>query len=185
MYIDVQENTPESDEMLLSELAPSASISDIDLFQCAVVHSSRKATTQACQTMRPTDDQRGGESSSRESSQSASDSPPPSNSVHASSSNTSHSQNTGSDTTTSNRGDFTSTLSVESIKENQFLMLCTNADEYLIDLTQINVTNIKDDEYLFFKIREAYKSLQHNNFSAFSLWHPTSVEIVKVRIASQ
>lgn len=67
-----------------------------------------------------------------------------------------------------------------SVPEKRFILLCINAKNFEIKLKHINVTYAKDDQFLFFKIREAYKELRGKRFGAFSLMLPASVQVIKV-----
>ena len=74
-----------------------------------------------------------------------------------------------------------STSPIKAMPEKRFLLLCINDSRYFINLKQINITNIDDDQFLFFRIREAYRQLK-GKLWAFSLMLPVSVEIVKFEL---
>ena len=79
-----------------------------------------------------------------------------------------------------NRNNSPAAVRACSLPEKRFLLLCMNIDKYLISLKQINITNLSDDQFLFFKIRQAHKELRGRRLGIFSLMIPTSVEIIKV-----
>ena len=79
-----------------------------------------------------------------------------------------------------NRNSSSATSRLLSQPEKRFLLLCINVDKYLVSLKQINVTYMSDDQFLFFKIRQAYRELRGGRMGIFSIMLPLSVEIVKV-----
>jgi hypothetical protein len=64
----------------------------------------------------------------------------------------------------------------------QFIMLCANLSPHDARLTQIEVTKTENDHQLMRQIRQAYFTLRKCHNTKFSLLHPTTIQLVKVRV---
>ena len=65
--------------------------------------------------------------------------------------------------------------------KRKFLLLCVDRHPHQTELRQIELTATPSDQHLFQLIRQAYLEIRECRADRFSLTHPISINLVKVR----